>query len=58
MLKKISVGAYLHTTEQCEIIKGTMVIVNHTIMTVTEIRIWVLNVTELDSCFCRQLKAI
>ena len=45
-------GAYLHTREQCKIIKvGTMVIVNHTIMTFAELRIWVLNATELDSCF-------
>ena len=51
MLKKISVAAYLHTTEQCKIIKSTMVIVNHTIMTLAELRIWVLNATELDSCF-------
>ena len=35
-----------------------MVIVNHTIMTVTEIRIWLLNATKLGSCFWRHLNVM
>ena len=35
-----------------------MVIVNHTIMTEAEIRIWLLNATKLGSCFWRHLKVM